>query len=40
MLRGAVTRAAVWATVLTTNEGRAALVQYAAFQAELTFGTD
>lgn len=34
------TRAAVWATVPTTAEGRAALVQNAAFQAELTFGAD
>jgi hypothetical protein len=33
-------RAAVWATVPTTGEGRAALVRYAAFQAELTFGAD
>lgn len=34
------TRAAVWATVPTTAEGRTALVRYAAFQAELTFGAD
>ncbi|MBN4098597.1 MULTISPECIES: hypothetical protein [Methylobacterium] len=34
------TRAAVWATVPTTAEGRAALVRYAAFQAELAFGAD
>ncbi|WP_345819899.1 hypothetical protein ABC766_27085 [Methylobacterium fujisawaense] len=34
------TRAAVWATVPTTAEGRAALAQYAAFQAERTFGPD
>lgn len=34
------TRAAVWAIVPTTAEGRAALVRYAAFQAELTFGAD
>ncbi len=34
------TRAAVWATVPTTAEGRAALAQYVAFQAERTFGPD
>ncbi|WP_182179264.1 hypothetical protein [Methylobacterium radiotolerans] len=34
------TRAAVWATVPTTAKGRAALAQYAAFQAERTFGPD
>lgn len=34
------TRAAVWAIVPTTAEGRAALVRYVAFQAELTFGAD
>ncbi|WCS28887.1 hypothetical protein LOK46_32365 (plasmid) [Methylobacterium sp. NMS14P] len=34
------TRAAVWATVPSTAEGRAALVRHAAYQAELTFGAD
>ncbi|KQS64024.1 hypothetical protein ASG32_31185 [Methylobacterium sp. Leaf361] len=34
------TRAAAWATVPTTAEGRAALARYVASQAELTFGPD
>ncbi|UIN35126.1 hypothetical protein [Methylobacterium oryzae] len=34
------TRAAVWAIVPSTAEGRAALARYVASQAELTFGPD
>ncbi|XYD12600.1 hypothetical protein R1A27_34520 (plasmid) [Methylobacterium sp. NMS12] len=34
------TRAAVWSTVPTTAEGRAALARYVAFQLKLTFGPD
>ncbi|WP_149311562.1 hypothetical protein [Methylobacterium sp. P1-11] len=34
------TRAAVWAAVPTTAEGRAALARYVVLQAELTFGAD
>ncbi|MBP28141.1 hypothetical protein [Methylobacterium sp.] len=33
-------RAAVWATVPETDEGRAALTRYVVFQAELLFGPD